>query len=177
MLRLAELDPVLDDEGRLVWSPLEAQADTIFLGLEGDAPLFAPLVKTEAFGQRAWGVFRLLALMSPRDAAIWGAARSLNEWHNRHCFCGICGAPTEAFRAGWHAWGLQFHPEVDGPALDGWYRGYRQWVGEAGTSETSARSADARFLTLQAVAAERLFGAFADVVVSVAERSSAERVA
>lgn len=84
---------------------------------------------------------------------------------------------VEAFRAGWHAWGLQFHPEVDGPALDGWYRGYREWVGEAGTSETSARSADARFLPLQAAAAERLFGAFADVVVSVAERAPAERVA
>jgi NAD+ diphosphatase len=40
-------------------------------------------------------------MMTPRDAAIWGTARSLNEWHNRHGFCGRCGAPTAPFRGGW----------------------------------------------------------------------------
>ena len=101
LLQLADLDPVLDPDGRLLWSAVEADAELIFLGLEGDCPLFAPLVRTEALGRRAWSVFRLLALMSPRDAALWGAARSLNEWHNRHLFCGICGAETQAFRGGW----------------------------------------------------------------------------
>lgn len=102
LLRLADLDPVLDEEGRLLWTGIdESVAETIFLGLEGDLPLFAPLVRTEALGRRAWGVFRLLGLMSPRDAALWGAARSLNEWHNRHLFCGLCGAATAAFRGGW----------------------------------------------------------------------------
>ena len=102
LLRLADLDPVLDDEGRLLWSAIEAaEAELIFLGLEGGLPLFAPLVRTEALERRAWGVFRLLSLMSPRDAAIWGAARSLNEWHSRHLFCGICGAATAPFRGGW----------------------------------------------------------------------------
>jgi NAD+ diphosphatase len=71
----------------------------------------------EQLGQRAWGVFRLLALMSPRDAAIWGAARSLNEWHNRHGFCSVCGQPTVPFRAGWgrhcaHC-GAEHFPRVD----------------------------------------------------------------
>ena len=117
MLRLADLDPVLDEEGRLAWSELDVAAERIFLGLEGDAPLFAPLVRTEALGRRAWGVFRLLALMSPRDAAIWGAARSLNEWHNRHLFCGICGSATESFRAGWgrrcSGCGADHFPRVD----------------------------------------------------------------
>ena len=101
LLRLADLDPVLDEEGRLLWAGVESEAELIFLGLEGDLPLFAPLVRTEALGRRAWGVFRLLGLMSPRDAALWGAARSLNEWHNRHLFCGLCGAATAAFRGGW----------------------------------------------------------------------------
>ncbi|WP_129792277.1 NAD(+) diphosphatase [Sphingosinicella sp. CPCC 101087] len=118
LLRLAELDPVLDEEGRLLWSPLgEEAADLIFLGMDGDAPLFAPLVAVEAFGQRAWSVFRLLALMAPRDAAIWGAARSLNEWHNRHRYCGICGAPNGPFRAGWGrrctGCGAEHFPRVD----------------------------------------------------------------
>jgi NAD+ diphosphatase len=118
LLRLAELDPVLDEEGRLLWSPLEeAEADLIFLGLEGDVPLFAPLVRLETLGQRAWSVFRLLGLMSDRDAAIWGAARSLIEWHNRHGFCGVCGAATAPFRAGWGrrctGCGAEHFPRVD----------------------------------------------------------------
>jgi len=120
LLRLAELDPMLDEEGRLVWGGLAeigAEAELIFLGLEGEAPLFAPLVRPAALGQRAWSVFRLLALMSPRDTAIWGAARSLNEWHNRHLFCGICGSPTALYRAGWGrrcaGCGAEHFPRVD----------------------------------------------------------------
>jgi NAD+ diphosphatase len=117
LLQLAELDPVLDGEGRLVWSAVEARTDLIFLGLDGGAPLFAPLVAAAEPGRRAWSVLRLLALMSPRDAAIWGAARSLNEWHARHGFCGICGAPTLSFRAGWGrrcaGCGAEHFPRVD----------------------------------------------------------------
>ena len=118
LLRLAELDPVLDQEGRLAWGTLdEAEGDYLFLGLDQGAPLFAPLVRTEAIGRRAWSVFRLLALMSPKDAAIWGAARSLNEWHNRHRFCGICGSATASYRAGWGRkcpeCGAEHFPRVD----------------------------------------------------------------
>jgi NAD+ diphosphatase len=55
--------------------------------------------------------------MSPKDAAIWAAARTLNEWHNRHRFCGICGAPTKAYRAGWGricpGCGAEHFPRVD----------------------------------------------------------------
>ena len=101
LLQLAGLDPVLDEGGRLAWGPLDGTGDYLFLGLDEGAPLFAPLVRIETLGERAWSVFRLLALMSPRDAAIWGAARSLNEWHSRHRFCGICGTATESYRAGW----------------------------------------------------------------------------
>jgi NAD+ diphosphatase len=118
LLRLAELDPVLDEEGRLAWGPLDgADGDYLFLGLDEGAPLFAPLVRIQALGQRAWSVFRLLAMMSAKDAAIWGAARSVNEWHNRHRFCGICGAETGIFRAGWGrkcpACGAEHFPRVD----------------------------------------------------------------
>ena len=118
LLRLAELDPVLDEEGRLAWDSLAgAEGDHLFLGLDDGAPLFAPLVRVERPGQRAWSVFRLLSLMSPRDAAIWGAARSLNEWHNRHRFCSVCGAASEVFRAGWGracpACGAEHFPRVD----------------------------------------------------------------
>ena len=118
LLRLAELDPVLDEEGRLAWAPLDGgEGEFLFLGLDEGAPLFAPLVQTGAIGQRAWSVFRLLALMSPKDAAIWGAARSLNEWHNRHRFCGLCGNATASYRAGWGRrcpeCGAEHFPRVD----------------------------------------------------------------
>ncbi|MDQ8756187.1 NAD(+) diphosphatase [Sphingosinicella sp. LHD-64] len=118
LLSLAELDPVLDDSGALAWSALAGEDEgTIFLGLEDGAPRFAPLIRTTALGQRAWGVFRLLASMSPKDAAIWAAARSLNEWHNRHVYCGVCGTETRSFRAGWGRLcpkcGMEHFPRVD----------------------------------------------------------------
>jgi NAD+ diphosphatase len=70
-----------------------------------------------ALGQRAWSVFRLLAVMSARDAAVWGAARSVNEWHNRHLHCSVCGTATAPFRAGWGRLcpncGAEHFPRVD----------------------------------------------------------------
>ncbi len=117
LLRLDVVDPVLDEAGALLWDPLDGEGELLFLGLEDDRPLFAPLVRMEQPGQRAWSVFRLLALMSPRDAAIWGAARSLNEWHNRHGFCPVCGHATAPFRAGWGRkcpdCGAEHFPRVD----------------------------------------------------------------
>jgi GMP synthase (glutamine-hydrolysing) len=80
----------------------------------------------------------------------------------------LTGAPegVAAFRAGTSAWGVQFHPEVDGAVLDGWYAAYASWLGQAGVSERDARAADARHLPSQAVLAERLFGAFARLVAA-----------
>ena len=119
LLRLDALDPVLDAEERLAWAPLRElpqETELIFLGLAGNTPLFAPLVPVEP-GQRAWSVFGILSRMAPEDAALWGAARSLLEWHTRHRFCGRCGAPTASFRAGWGrrctGCGLEHFPRVD----------------------------------------------------------------
>jgi NAD+ diphosphatase len=123
LLRLAGLDPQLDEQGRLGWgSPaeLEAEAELIFLGLRGETPLFAPLPRVEP-GQRAWSVFGLLNRMAPEDAAVWGAARSLIEWHNRHLFCGACGSATRPFRGGWGrscgACGVEHFPRIDPVAI------------------------------------------------------------
>jgi GMP synthase (glutamine-hydrolysing) len=73
---------------------------------------------------------------------------------------------VQSLRLGRRAWGVQFHPEVDGAVLDGWYPEYASWLGEAGVSEGDARAADARHLPAQAVLAERLFGAFARFVAN-----------
>ncbi|HEX8442053.1 MAG TPA: NAD(+) diphosphatase [Allosphingosinicella sp.] len=119
LLRLADLDPVLDEAGRLGWDSLDRRpegAELIFLGLDKARPLFAPLRRLAA-GQRAWSVFRLLAIMSAEDAALWGTARALVEWHNRHRFCANCGSPSELFRAGWgrscSACAVEHFPRVD----------------------------------------------------------------
>jgi NAD+ diphosphatase len=118
LIGLMGLDPMIDEAGRLVWSRLDAaEAELIFLGLDGEAPLFAPLVAPPSPGERAWRVFHQLALMSAREAAIWGAARSLNEWHHNHCFCGRCGARSILFRGGWgrrcEGCGAEHFPRVD----------------------------------------------------------------
>jgi len=119
LLRLDGLDPVLDD-GRLAWSPmteLAEGAELLFLGLDEDGPRFAPLQRFARGGQRAWGVFALLNVMPPADAALWGTARSLIEWHNRHRFCSNCGHASELFRAGWGrkcaACASEHYPRVD----------------------------------------------------------------
>ncbi|MFL6846279.1 MAG: NAD(+) diphosphatase [Allosphingosinicella sp.] len=115
LLRLAGLDPELDDEGRLGWGEM-AEGDLIFLGLRDGAPLFAPLIRAEP-GQRAWSVFALLNRMAGEDTAVWGTARSLIEWHNRHGFCPACGSATEPFRGGWGrrcaGCGAEHFPRVD----------------------------------------------------------------
>ena len=116
VLRLAGLDPVLDEEGHLVWEAPQGRQPLLFLGLQGEAALFAPLVPVEP-GQRAWSVFALLNRMRAEDAALWGAARSLNEWHSRHRFCGICGSAASPFRGGWGrrcgGCGADHFPRVD----------------------------------------------------------------
>lgn len=116
LLALAGFDPVLGEDGRLAWSTVDAGEEMILLGFDGDAPLFAPL-QTGQIGAAAFSMFRTLAEMDRRDAAIWGAARALNEWHARHGFCGICGATTVPFRAGWGrrctGCGAEHFPRVD----------------------------------------------------------------
>lgn len=71
---------------------------------------------------------------------------------------------VEAFRYGQCAWGLQFHPEVDGATLDGWYETYGPWLAESGVAEEEARAQDRVHLPAQDAQAERLFGAFARIV-------------
>jgi NAD+ diphosphatase len=119
LMRLTGPDPEIDEAGRLGWGSLAElpdDAERIFLGLRGAAPLFAPLVRIVP-GQRAWSIFAMLNRMAPEDAALWGAVRSLSEWHGRHGFCGVCGQGTRLFRGGWGrkctGCGADHFPRVD----------------------------------------------------------------
>jgi GMP synthase (glutamine-hydrolysing) len=69
----------------------------------------------------------------------------------------------EAFRLG-RAVGVQFHPEIDSRALDGWYAAWSDVLGPAGVTEADARAADARHLPGQAALSEAIFGGFASTV-------------
>ena len=71
----------------------------------------------------------------------------------------------EAFRWRDNAWGIQFHPEADEEALDGWYADV-EWLVEAGVDEDAAREADRLHLPGQLATAEGIFGGFARYVLT-----------
>jgi GMP synthase (glutamine-hydrolysing) len=78
---------------------------------------------------------------------------------------------VEAFRWRDNAWGIQFHPETDAPALDTWYADVA-WLEEAGVDEAAARQADRIHLPGQPAVAERIFGGFARVAARAGARSA-----
>lgn len=83
------------------------------------------------------------------------------------------GPGVEGFRVGECAWGVQFHPDTDRGALDGWYSSYGDWLAQSGIAEDDARDADARFWDAHTSASDSLFTAFASVAARRALRSPA----
>jgi GMP synthase (glutamine-hydrolysing) len=79
------------------------------------------------------------------------------------------GGRAEGFRIGRLAWGVQFHPEVDARALDGWYAAWGNVLAPAGVTEAEARAADARHLPGQAALSAAIFGDFIRLVESIVE--------
>jgi GMP synthase-like glutamine amidotransferase len=69
------------------------------------------------------------------------------------------GLGCAAFRLG-SGWGFQFHADVDGATLDGWYQRYGDWLVEAGVEPAAARDADRQHLPGQPATAEAIFGGF-----------------
>ena len=67
----------------------------------------------------------------------------------------------EGFRIGERSWGVQFHPELDEPALEDWYERWHYALGEAGVGEAAARAADREHLPGQRALSEAIFGSFA----------------
>jgi GMP synthase (glutamine-hydrolysing) len=74
-------------------------------------------------------------------------------------------SPNQAFRHGERAWGLQFHPEVDLPLLEGWLQNYADAPARFGLDGAallaSATAGSPEFTN-------PLFGAFCDVCVAAA---------
>lgn len=54
-----------------------------------------------ADGQEFCELRTLMAQLSPLDAELVAAARSMFEWHRSHVFCANCGEKTTSSHAGW----------------------------------------------------------------------------
>lgn len=105
LLVLDGLQPLIDAGGRLGWVPLAETAtdnELVLLGLDGGVPCFAEL-RFDQVGaiDRSLGVMQRLARLPAAEAALYGGARSVVDWHYRHRYCANCGTPTLPFRAGW----------------------------------------------------------------------------
>ena len=93
------LDPVAQAD-------LIARAETvILLGVDGDVAHFAlDLSVLDENAAIELGDFQELRGIGPllpqRDGALLAYARGLAYWHQRHRYCGVCGAPTEVKAAG-----------------------------------------------------------------------------
>jgi NAD+ diphosphatase len=104
VLVLDGIDPVVSSDGALAWGTIADVApdiELILLGLSNGKPHFAPLVAAQGGMPRSPAVWRALSMLPAEDAAIYGTARSVIDWHNNHKFCSRCGAETHLFRAGW----------------------------------------------------------------------------
>ncbi len=105
LLGLNGLEPLIGGDGGLLWKPMPeaaAASELVLLGLDGEEPRFAELRLEEADSvNRSMAVMQVLARLSAADAALYGGARSVIDWHYRHLFCARCGAGTALFRAGW----------------------------------------------------------------------------
>ncbi len=106
LLLLDGLFPEIGEDGRLQWGTLadaDPKAELVFLGLDGDKPCFAA-VPDEGDGgprmanPRLWSAMQALL---PDQLALYGAARSLVDWHARHRHCAQCGGATQLAKGGW----------------------------------------------------------------------------
>ena len=104
VLGLDGLDPVVASEGGLKWhsiAEIDVSVELILLAVADGKPHFVPLVEGSGGMPRSPAVWRALSMLPAEDAAIYGTARSLIDWHNTHRYCGRCGGTTKVFRAGW----------------------------------------------------------------------------
>jgi NAD+ diphosphatase len=123
ILALDGLDPMVDGDNRLMSAPVPedaALAGHVLLGLDAaGAPWFVALDQPlsdepPSFPPKVWSI---VPLLGPAQAAIFGTARSLVDWHKRHPFCACCGSPTDPVKAGWSRkcpnCGAEHFPRVD----------------------------------------------------------------
>ena len=105
--------PMIQQDGgmRLAWSSLPPTADmerhpALLLGTREGAARFAinEASAADAFDLPDGAAFNDLRMAAPvldaDDAGIAAQARAFLDWHERHRFCAVCGAPTSAAQGG-----------------------------------------------------------------------------
>ncbi|WP_077145923.1 NAD(+) diphosphatase [Sphingopyxis sp. KK2] len=120
-LVLDGIDFVPGEGGGLRWEPFDPADERAPMLLGIDDAGVPHFVREPAPGQRidarSRTVMRLLPLLSGEEAALYGGARSLVDWHARHRFCAVCGSPSDLFRGGWGrkcgSCGSEHFPRVD----------------------------------------------------------------
>ncbi|MEX0310558.1 MAG: NAD(+) diphosphatase [Tateyamaria sp.] len=131
LLRVPFDHPICDD----------ARAQTVFLGRENGAALFALDLSDwvpEGLDDGALGGFldpteqkhpstgedevfaelrRIMTWLTPRDAELAATAKAVFGWHETHRFCARCGAQSEMTQGGWQrtcpACGAHHFPRTD----------------------------------------------------------------
>lgn len=118
-LPLWNLDPLvkLGEQRSLAWARSELFDDVdlparpVLLGLDEGVAHFAVDVSSlseplPALGLEGVARFEELrgigAALTPAEVAIVAHARSLTDWHSRHCHCAVCGSATISVLAGAH---------------------------------------------------------------------------
>ena len=125
LLLMDGLDPVSDGGDGLAWgmlSDVPPDTELAFLGLDEGKPRFVALLPHDRqYDPRSRSAWRILTFLRPDQAALYGLARSLVDWHARHRFCANCGAPTTAAKGGWQrncdACKAQHFPRTDPVAI------------------------------------------------------------
>ena len=105
--------PMRQQDGamRLAWSSLPLRADTdrhppLLLGTNQESARFAinEAAAPNEFQLPSDATFTDLRAAAPvldaDDAGIAAQARAFLDWHERHRFCAVCGAPTSAAQGG-----------------------------------------------------------------------------
>jgi NAD+ diphosphatase len=104
-LVLDRLRPLLSAAGdSLVWHRRStiAEGPCVFLGLDAEGlPHFAVDCPADGLEGVPTDARAAGALLPGHEAAIVAQARSLLDWHARHGFCSVCGAPTRMVKAGY----------------------------------------------------------------------------
>ena len=99
-LAWADGAPALDPDGRPAWTAMRGD-EALFLGFdEARRPHFSALPDGGA-PTDARAHFGLLDQLDSADAPLFAAALSLANWHRRHGYCSVCGAPSRVDRGGW----------------------------------------------------------------------------
>lgn len=83
---------------KLVLANAPTDTETVFLGLDGEIPVFATEVDQPAGETR--DLRSLVATLDPAEAATLAYARGILHWNRNQRYCGACGGPTTAHDGG-----------------------------------------------------------------------------